>query len=305
MMSRRPTVSICIPTFNGAKYLHQAIESALAQSLTDFELLIVDDASTDDTLSIAQAFARRDARIRVHQNSRRLGLGGNWNRCLELAGGEWIKFLFQDDYLAPECVARMYELGSARGATLVACDRDFVFEEGVPASFRELFLRYVSEHNLSVRFPGNQGHISNIEFAALVAEYPTENCIGEPTSVMFLRSACGRFGSFNTDLGQLIDWEYWMRIGVNEGLCFLDEPLAAFRLHRQAATLSNQSESGIRVVGVDALIIRHELVYNPFYEPVRVAARPGSLKQKLFAQYHGTRALAREVASQRDPADSP
>lgn len=92
-------VSICVPTYNGSAHLHQTIESARTQTFGDFELLIVDDDSSDDTFAIAAEFARIDSRIRVHRNSQRLGLAGNWNRCLELASGEWIKFLFQDDYL--------------------------------------------------------------------------------------------------------------------------------------------------------------------------------------------------------------
>ncbi|HEX8459544.1 MAG TPA: glycosyltransferase family A protein [Pyrinomonadaceae bacterium] len=306
-MSKRPAVSICIPTFNGAEYLRQAMESALSQSFGDFELLVSDDASTDDTMSIAGEYARQDGRVVLHQSPRRLGLGGNWNRCLELAKGEWVKFLFQDDYLSPNCVARMYERGAACGATLVACDRNFVFEASVSSSFRDFFLRYVSENNLAARFPGKRGMINNTDFASLVAEHPTENCIGEPTSVMFRRSARGRYGHFNVALGQLIDWEYWERIAVNEGLCFVDEPLATFRLHGRATTMSNQPGAKYGAGALDALIIRHELVYHPLYEPVREAARRNSpridLKQKHLAQYYSTRALARDLAREQDPAE--
>lgn len=276
-------VSICVPTFNGATYLHQAIESARTQTFADFELLIVDDDSSDDTLAVAAEFARIDSRIRVHRNPRRLGLAGNWNRCLELASGEWIKFLFQDDYLQPTCVERLLELGTNSRATLVACRRDFDFDSSVPEGFKRSFLAYVAENDLSLRFPNHAGNITSAEFAAHVALYPALNCIGEPTATMFRRSAVAEYGYFNPDLIQAIDWEYWMRIAVDSGLNYLDESLATFRLHDQAATFANMR----RPLVLDLLILYHELAYGLCYAAVRKAARQAEprvdLKQKLFS----------------------
>ena len=73
----RPAVSICIPTFNGAKYLRECVDSVLAQTHPDFEVLIVDDCSSDDSVAIAEDYARRDSRVRVSVNDRNLGLVGN------------------------------------------------------------------------------------------------------------------------------------------------------------------------------------------------------------------------------------
>jgi glycosyltransferase involved in cell wall biosynthesis len=276
-------VSICMPTYNGSTYLRQAIESARAQTFADFELLIVDDDSSDDTLAIAAKFARADSRIRVRQNPRRLGLGGNWNRCLELAAGDWIKFLFQDDYLDPTCVERLLELGTSSGATLVACRRDFEFDSNFTEEFTRSFRAYVVENDINVRFPNHAGQITAAEFAAYAALYPALNCIGEPTATMFRRAAVADFGVFNSNLIQAIDWEYWMRIAVAKGLSYLDESLATFRLHDQGATFENMR----RPLVVDLLIIYHELAYQPYYAAVREAARRGQpgmdLKQKLFS----------------------
>ncbi|HEY0004863.1 MAG TPA: glycosyltransferase [Pyrinomonadaceae bacterium] len=286
-------MSICVPTHNGAAYLRQALESALAQTFPDFELLIVDDASTDKTLLLVQEVARRDSRVRLYSNPRRLGLGGNWNRCLELARGEWIKFLFQDDYLHPLCVERMYECGSQGGATLVASRRNFVFESGVKESFRRTFLEYVAANELSRRFP-QRSFIGPEEFAAHAARHPLVNCIGEPTAIMFKRAAVRRFGLFQTDLLQLVDWEYCMRLAVNTGLYFINEELATFRLHEHAATLSNNAASQL----IDFLIIQHELVYAPHYAPVRRAARraspPIDLKRQLASLFERARLTTRE-----------
>src|SRR5438093_1026213 len=108
-VDRALMVSVCVPTYNGARFLSQCLDTALAQTWGDFELLIVDDRSTDDTYEIAAEYATRDGRIKLYQNDRNLGLAGNWNRCVQLSRGQWIKFLFQDDLLDVTCISRMLE----------------------------------------------------------------------------------------------------------------------------------------------------------------------------------------------------
>src|SRR6516164_1342208 len=115
-----PRVSVCIPTYNGAAYLTETLTSAVSQTLDDFEVVVVDDLSTDDSFDIAQRFARSDSRVRVFRNTERAGSGAaNAKRYLELARGEWIKPLNQDDVMAPTCLARMVAAGT-RGP-LVIC----------------------------------------------------------------------------------------------------------------------------------------------------------------------------------------
>jgi len=104
-----------MPTWNGEPFVADALQSVLAQGYGDFELLVLDDASTDGTLDVVSGL--RDARIRIHRNRRRLGLAANWNRCLELAGGEYVKLFFQDDLLAPDGLERLVvSLAAGEGA---------------------------------------------------------------------------------------------------------------------------------------------------------------------------------------------
>src|ERR1700691_6171602 len=95
-----PKVSVLIPTYNYARYLAEAIESVLEQDFQDFELLIVDDCSSDNTAEVVQPFCARDARVRFAVNPTNLGMVNNWQRCLDHARGSYIKFLFGDDTLA-------------------------------------------------------------------------------------------------------------------------------------------------------------------------------------------------------------
>src|ERR1700709_90296 len=95
----RTRLSVCIPVYNGERYLDECLRSVRDQTHADFEVVIVDDCSTDGTRDVVGHHAAQDERIRLSVNAHNRGLVGNWNRCLELASGEWIKFLFQDDVL--------------------------------------------------------------------------------------------------------------------------------------------------------------------------------------------------------------
>src|ERR1051325_8445652 len=99
-----PEVSVCVPTYNGSAYVGDCLRSIQAQTFDDFEILVVDDDSDDQTWEIVAQYGKADARIRSVTNPRRLGLVGNWNRCVELSRGEWIKFVFQDDVLKRNCL---------------------------------------------------------------------------------------------------------------------------------------------------------------------------------------------------------
>jgi glycosyltransferase involved in cell wall biosynthesis len=95
-------VSIGMPVFNGEKYVKDALDSILAQTFQDFELVISDNASTDHTQQICRGYAAKDGRVRYYRNERNLGGPKNYNRVFELSSGEYFKWAAYDDVLAPE-----------------------------------------------------------------------------------------------------------------------------------------------------------------------------------------------------------
>jgi len=102
MSNSRTRVSIGLPVYNGENYLEQALDSILAQTYSDFELIISDNASTDRTAQICQSYAAKDSRIRYSRNPQNLGGVPNYNRTFELSSGEYFKWAAHDDVLAPE-----------------------------------------------------------------------------------------------------------------------------------------------------------------------------------------------------------
>jgi len=106
-----PRVSVGIAVYNGEEYLDQAIQSVLAQTFTDFELIVSDNASTDATPAIVLDYAARDSRVRYSRNRENIGSTPNFNRAFDLATGQYFKWMAADDLIAPEflenCVAAL------------------------------------------------------------------------------------------------------------------------------------------------------------------------------------------------------
>ena len=176
-----PGVSVCIPTYNGAAFLAETLTSVVAQTYRDFEVVVVDDCSTDESFDIAERFARSDPRVRAIRNAERAGSGAaNSKVYLAHARGEWIKTLNQDDLMAPTCLARMLD-ASARGP-LVICWHDFLFESGIDPAIRAW---YEELPTLASELPGAFADADAV--CAAVVRWPATNFIG-PTS-----SGCGGF----------------------------------------------------------------------------------------------------------------
>ncbi len=130
-MSDAPSVSIGIPVHNGSRFLADAIEAALAQSVTDLEVVISDNGSTDDTERIGRAFAARDARVRYHRSESNAGAARNFERVLQLARGEHFAWLPADDLMAPAFVERTRGVLERTPGAVGACTLgSFVDEDG-------------------------------------------------------------------------------------------------------------------------------------------------------------------------------
>src|SRR2546430_8992564 len=105
-----PKVSIGMPVYNGADYIRRAVQSILAQDYEDFELIISDNASTDETESICREFAERDGRIRYFRNETNVGASQNYNNVFRLAKGQYFKWAAHDDECYPTMLRRCLEL---------------------------------------------------------------------------------------------------------------------------------------------------------------------------------------------------
>lgn len=261
-----PSVSICIPTYNGAPYLEACLLSACSQTYADIEILVLDDGSSDDSVAIARRVAETDNRIRVEVNERNLGLVGNWNRCVERTQSPWIKFLFQDDLLHPECVALLLAEAELQGKRLAVCDRDFIFEGEIDTRLRTV---YAQSRTIVRDFLAPKRGATAEAFAMRILNRLNYNYVGEPTAALLHRSVFEAFGLFNAGMAQLCDLECWMRIASHEGLAFVPQTLASFRVHASATSAINRSSRSFRSSGLDSLALRDLVLEQPIYASLR------------------------------------
>jgi len=262
-------VSICIPTYNGEKYLRETLDSVLAQTFKNFELLIIDDNSKDNTMDILREYASRENRIRIVQNETNLGLVNNWNRCVELARGDWIKFVFQDDIIAPDCITLLLE-SCKEGALFAACRRNIIFDKDAE-SMKKYYKEYIDNITIEKIFHGKTV-ISPELFRSTCLENLEENFIGEPTAVLLHKSIFKKLGTFNPHLIQICDIEFWIRVGIHEGFVYVPNNLATFRVHNDGTSFINRNQRSYRMRFLDTIILLHELSCNPIYEPLRNTA---------------------------------
>ena len=212
-----PKLSVCIPTYNCASYLPQAIESVLQQEFTDLELVIADDASTDETPELCRSMS--DPRIRYIRYEENAGQAGNFNRCFKEAKGELLTLLSADDFFLPgllkERVARLDRhprAGFAVGALQV------IDAGGAVVSSASQWP--------GDRFFDRGEFLEPLLFGAVV----------NTLSLVFRRECLDQTGLFNTDLTWGHDWEWILRLAAHHAGFYVSKPLAAYRVHDASGT---------------------------------------------------------------------
>jgi glycosyltransferase involved in cell wall biosynthesis len=241
-------VSICIPTYNGEHYLRECLESINEQTYLNCEVIISDDGSTDNTLNLVNNFLSISKYpIRVIDNSKtNKGIGGNWNNCVKASNGEFIKFLFQDDILFPECVSKMVD------AIIKSDNIGFVYSKRhITYDNDNHHHLYWLSRNKILHESWDLINIKNGEIVCgktllkdlnLLFSYPY-NKFGEPTALLIRNQVFSTIGLFNTNLKQSLDYEFWNRILKRYSVIYLDEELVSFRLHENQYTSVNRKNN--------------------------------------------------------------
>lgn len=224
-----PLVSICLPTYNYAHYLPESISSCLGQSYGRLEVIVVDDASADDSREVIKSFD--DPRIRFIENAERLGLVENWNKTLTLARGEIVKFMFADDRLEETAVERMVEELSDPNVNLVFCSAKIIDASG----------NHTRTHQ---PYPESRYLRGRDEAKRCVKE---GNYIGAPTAVAVRRSALEHAGKFDETLRFHADQEMWIRLLLDGDGYFISDPLVSTREHGGSETSRLERTAQIEV----------------------------------------------------------
>ena len=205
-------VSVCIPVYNMERCIERAIRSALGQDYPDFEVIVADNRSTDRTYERASSI--KDPRLKVFRNDKNLGAYGNHNRCLELAKGEWVKFLHGDDELLPNCVSSMIAAldKCLIHTALLACGA--IRHDGHDKEFGRTFV----PKELYVMRP------------VPVSEFMLEgNIIGTPTMVMLHRTSLLGIGGFDVSMEPASDGDCWIYLRTSFPSAYMPDYLVIIR----------------------------------------------------------------------------
>jgi glycosyltransferase involved in cell wall biosynthesis len=212
-----PNVSVGIPFYNASSFLGEAIESVLRQSYDDFELILADDASEDDSLEIARSFS--DKRIRILDCQRNGGAPNNFNRCVRAASGAYITIFHADDVMHVDNLRKKVAVLDAFPAVgLVYSNVRFIDETG----------GYLSKE-WEPAFP-NMFVKNGIDFMRNHLLY--RNAICAP-AVFMRRSLLQRTHCFDTSLSHTCDWDMWVRLCALASIGYIPEQLIFYRRHQK------------------------------------------------------------------------
>lgn len=248
-----PRVSILTPVYNGARYITHAIESALAQTYPDFELIIVNDGSTDNSAEVVRPYLA-DPRIKYLEQTNG-GVASARNAALRVALGSYIGFLDQDDLWLPEKLRLQVQyLDDHPDVGLVHANQSYIDSDG---------------RHIRIQFDDGFSKVSDWCFEELFIK----NRIAVLT-VLARKSALDRTGPLNEAISGGDDYEMWLRVSKHFPIGHLDQALAHYRTHE-----SNVSNDSFRMTRTDLGAIQSIL---RSYPEARKQLSAGVVDARLF-----------------------
>lgn len=206
-MSLSKSVSLCLLTYNRVDKLTQTLDSLLAQTYPNFELIICDDCSTDGTEAVCLDYSQRDTRIRYFRNPHNLGMPGNLNHSLQLAKGDYLANLHDGDIYHPQLIERWKSaLDAYSGAGFVFNAYRSFNRQGLPVEYRQEFPPLIPGRDLAKRM------LSRWDSPVF-------------GTVMARREVYEQLGWFDPQFGNFSDVDMWLKIACNYDVAYLDEIL--------------------------------------------------------------------------------
>ncbi len=277
MINSTPLISICIPTYNGSRYIEKCIACCVDQTYRNIEIIINDDGSSDNTLELIEQFSKQDTRIKLTQNNKNLGLVANWNRCLELASGQYIKWLFQDDLMELNAIESFYDIAK-KGYDVIVSKRHYV----LPDNATELDKKYYDHDikKLENYFPKNaEGfYFSNKQVVDIALSNIALNFIGEPSLLFFKKDLINTVGNYDPLFYQICDLEHSMRLSTMKGIYVINKTLCHFFIHQNSTSTSNINDKYFYLVNFESALFAYKLYHNSIFSNLHKLL---SFKQKL------------------------
>jgi glycosyltransferase involved in cell wall biosynthesis len=242
------TVSVIVPNYNHARFLRQRIESVLGQTYQDFELILLDDCSTDDSRAILSRYAE-DSRVKLEFN--RVNSSSTfkqWNKGVMLAQGKYVWIAESDDYADPRLLERLVAILEADATVAYAYCRSWrVSEDDRKDGFGDFYLTHLDASRWSAGYCAS-GKDECSKYLIF------HNTVPNASGVVFRREIYERVGGADESLRLCGDWKLWAAMALTGRVAYLDEPLNYFRFHE--ATVRNKSKYEGRDVAEPLRVIR-------------------------------------------------
>ena len=242
---KKPLVSVCIPTYNAKKTVVSTLQSILNQTYQNLEIIIVDNNSTDDTLTILQKFD--DPRIKICKNSKNIGGEKNWNRCIDLASGEYTAIFHADDLYKPCMVDRQvqaFQDNPSVGAVFTMAD--YINNRG----------KVIGEHKLPVELKGKGVYCFSEIFISILRNGNFLMC----PSAMVKSEIYKKIASFNDEQFETsADLDMWLKILEEYSIGILDEKLMKYRI----GSLGSLLHENKRVKRANFFLVMDHFVKSP------------------------------------------
>jgi glycosyltransferase involved in cell wall biosynthesis len=220
-----PRVSVIIPNYNHARYLRQRIDSVVRQTFQDFELILLDDCSTDESRSILREYAS-DPRVRLEFNEKNSGSTfKQWNKGVCLARGEYIWITESDDYADERFLERLVRILDEEPEVVFAYCRSWrVAADGRRDGFADTYLDGVDAHRWKADFRADGREECR--------DYLTQrNTVPNVSAVVFRKAAYRRAGGADERLQLCGDWKLWASMALMGKIAYVAEPLNYYRFH--------------------------------------------------------------------------
>ncbi|MFW6303224.1 MAG: glycosyltransferase [Candidatus Sumerlaeota bacterium] len=220
MANSSPKISVLLPVYNSTPYLRDSLESLLAQTFTDFEIIAVDDGSSDESASVVQAYAKNESRLRFFQNEKNIGLSATLNRASQEAAGLYLARHDGDDIALPERFEKQSAFLDANpDVGVLGCQVEIIDQNGKPSG--------------AMTFPTEHNAIAWAVFWDRPFAHP---------SVMMRREVLEEAGAYRPEFDRIEDIDLWMRMLPQTRFANLPSVLERYRIHPTSICQSNRGE---------------------------------------------------------------
>ncbi len=233
-------ISVIVPNYNHAQYLEQRIESILNQTFQDFELILLDDCSTDDSKKIIEQYREHPKVSAIIYNASNSGSTFiQWNLGVEVAKAEWINIAESDDFSDPEFLKTLATvIQSDQEIVLAYCQSNQVDKNSIiKGNWEEQTKKYPS--------PKFNTHFIMNGDAFINACLLKENVIPNASAVVFKKSAFIEIGKARIDIAKCGDWYVWIRLLLLGSVTFVPEALNNFRYHTESVIAKASNKNSI------------------------------------------------------------